>query len=317
MQINQERHGVIDWLEEQFKSTSQKQLENELYPLIIFLNKYNPSSSSIPATGISKGDLPRIKEQALQLASESTDLLRKRKVQEAWALYYEAELLEYRLLTDEQLKDKAKKILFQDTGELDDSEKQCVQSFLGTSDNKGNWSLKDPPPNTEEIIEARSVVQNHYNGRYYHLSLALTQLSILAAVALVASVLIIALTHLVPTSVSSSGSVQFSRGSLSFWFAVGFFGALGGAISGLYGLKDAFAASADMPECIFNKWQTIARPIVGFAAAIAISYFVIAGFVQAANLTVSNDVMFVMAFISGFSERLIIGSVQQHLPSAS
>ena len=116
------------------------------------------------------------------------------------------------------------------------------------------------------------------------------------------------------TSVIASNPSQVSSGHLLFWIIIGFFGAAGGAISGLYGLKQAYSLECGTPERVLNNWITLAKPAVGFAAAIIITTFLIAGFVQAANITMSNYVVYVMAFISGFSERLIIGAVEERLP---
>lgn len=346
---------IPSWLRETFKSTSQKQLECVLIPLEKFLKNYAPPPTS-PTKGTPTPSLSsaQLFQMAKELVDETKKELAEHRIEEAWGSFYEAELLQYQLMQKEELVEQARKILFTDINVLDNDEKKCVQKSIGTSTSSGDWDLKQGDDLTkDEIIGARKVVQNHYNNKYFHLSLSLAQLSILATIALVASLLIIVTTHYVPnniftfdllsagnftatsvtssnfnatnfaasnftaTNITASSSNQISSSNLLFWIAVGLFGALGGAISGIYGLKDAFTSSTDMPESVLNKWLTVARPAVGFAAAVAIAYFLIAGLVQVADITVSNYLLYVMAFISGFSERLIIGSVQQRLPSTS
>jgi hypothetical protein len=99
-----------------------------------------------------------------------------------------------------------------------------------------------------------------------------------------------------------------------FWLNIGLFGAVGGSISGLLGLQQAFSSTNDIPEKVLNKWVTIAKPIIGFAAAVLIAIFIIGGLVQVADIAVSNYLIYAMAFVSGFSERLIIGAVESRLP---
>jgi hypothetical protein len=135
-------------------------------------------------------------------------------------------------------------------------------------------------------------------------------LAILAViVAILTSIVAFTLTMLVPTAVAAVPN------NWVFWVTIGLLGGIGGSISGLLGLKQSFALDSDMPERVLNKWITIAKPIIGFGAAIVIAIFVFAGFVEVANIEVSTYLVFALAFISGFSERLIIGAVASRLPS--
>ena len=95
------------------------------------------------------------------------------------------------------------------------------------------------------------------------------------------------------------------------------FGALGGTISGIHSIKNSYLAGADIPEGVLNTWLTLARPVIGLAAALAITVFVLGGLVNIGEITVGIYLIFAVAFASGFSEKIIIGAVGKATPSSS
>ncbi len=291
-----------NWL----KSTSQKQLELELSPLEEFLTHYIATNSPHP----SKADSVDTAKYAQTLAEKARAKLKNRRVQDAWELFYEAELSQYKLMDRQEIDARAGKILFEDASLLNDGEKKNVRRLIGVASGNGDWKLQDNL-DVDKVVEARRVVQDYYNDKYTCLALTLQQLSILATVAILLSVVIMFTLTGIPGTISTS----ISTTNLLFWFTVGLFGGVGGSISGLLGLQDAFALNNDIPEKVLNKWVTIAKPVIGFSAAVIIAIFVIGGLVQVSNVTISNYVIYAMAFVSGFSERLIIGAVQARLPS--
>jgi hypothetical protein len=280
------------------KTTSQNQLEIELAPLEIFLANYLKT-----ATDPAKVQIAQYSQSLTQAARAQ---LAKRRVQDAWALFYSAELEEYKLMDANEINARAGKILYVDTEVLSDGAKQNVRRLIGVDSGNGDWKLKNPP-NQDDVIEARRTVQSYYNDKYINLGLSMQQLSILATIALILSVLIISTLTKVPNAISVTEWL--------FWLTIGLLGAAGGTISGLLGLQAGFALKGGMPERLLNKWITIAKPIVGFAAAIIIAIFIIGGLVQVADITISNYLIYAMAFVSGFSERLIIGAVTSRLPT--
>ena len=324
------------------KSTSHLQLERVLSPLKIFLESYQSSDPNEVA----------IAEQAKKLAKDSEEKLKEADVQEAWALFYQAELEQYKLLGTKEIDAIAGKILHEQIGMLSDGAQKHVRQLIGIDSQNGDWKLKPSPIDPENVIEARRIVQEYYVDKYTNLGLALKQLAILATIAVIASLSIIAVMLAVPgnsfafdhfsatnftaaevtstnfnatnfaatnfnaTDIIASNASQVSSTHLIFWIAIGLFGAIGGAISGLYGIRQAYTLESGTPERVLNNWITLAKPAVGFAAAIIIGVFLIGGLVQAANITMSNYLVYAMAFVSGFSERLIIGAVEERLPSS-
>ena len=286
-----------DWL----KSTSHKQLELELGPLEISLKQYLDSQPTDPAK-------IQYAKDAQAYLEKSKDTLSKRKIQNAWTLYYKAELLQYHIKAKDEVNARAGKILFENTNLLNTGAKQNIRRLIGQDSGNGNWDLKNPV-DIDKVIEARRIVQEYYNTKYTYLDVTMQLLAILAViVAILTSMVAFALT-IVPTAVATAPN------NWVFWVTIGLLGGIGGSISGLLGLKQSFALDSDMPERVLNKWITIAKPILGFGAAIVIAIFVFAGFVEVANIQVSTYLVFALAFISGFSERLIIGAVASRLPS--
>jgi hypothetical protein len=292
---------VPDW--SWLKSTSHKQLELEIGPLEESLTQYlaNPPTTSTP-------DTKQKAKDALAYLTKSKAALSQRQVQNAWSLFYKAELLQYNLKSDDEVAARAGRILFENTRMLSEGSKQNVRKLIGKDSGNGSWDLQSPVVR-ERVIEARRIIQDYYNNKYIYLDVTMQLLSILAVIVAGLSVIVAATLTWVPTTVSAAPS------SLLFWVTIGLLGGIGGAISGLLGLKESFALDSDMPERVLNKWVTIAKPVLGFGAAIVIAIFVFAGFVEVANIQVSTYLIYALAFVSGFSERLIIGAVASRLPA--
>jgi hypothetical protein len=287
-----------NWL----KSTSHKQLELELSPLEGFLQNYISTAppASPPSDGVNTAAF------AISLTQEARAELDNHRVQNAWALFYKAELETYKILDPIEIKGRAGKILFEDTSLLDDNAKQYVRLLIGKDSGNGDWKLQDNL-NTKDVVQARHRIQDYYNDEYTWLGLTMQMLSILAAAAVLLTIAImIALTG-IPNDAPPT--------NLLFWFTIGLFGAVGGSTSGLLGIRDAFTTKSGTPERVLNKWITIAKPVIGFAAAVIITLFIKGGLLTLENITITNYVIYAMAFVSGFSERLIIGAVQARLPS--
>ena len=111
-------------------------------------------------------------------------------------------------------------------------------------------------------------------------------------------------------------SVDISSGDLSFWCSVALFGALGGTVSGIITIKDAFKTKEDIPERVLNGWVTFARPLVGLLVSIAITVFLLSGIFTLLETAVTKYVIFAVAFASGFTERLIVGVVKKAEPKS-
>jgi hypothetical protein len=286
------------------KSTSQKQLELEINPVREYLEHYVKVNAAFKPEETAKLNNFQTAKYAQTLIEKAKDELNNRRVQDAWALFYAAQLEQYKLLNNDEIAAQAGIILYQCAPSLDDGAKQNIRRLISKASQDGKWILKDNP-SLSDVIEARRIVQNYYNEKYTYLGITLEQLSLLAGIVIVLTVGTIFMVTRIPDN--------FANTTVLFWLTIGLFGAIGGSISGLLGLQQAFSSTSDMPQKVLNKWITIAKPIIGFSAAIVIAVFITAGLVKIADIEIGNYLMYGMAFISGFSERLIIGVVEARL----
>jgi hypothetical protein len=85
------------------------------------------------------------------------------------------------------------------------------------------------------------------------------------------------------------------------------FGALGGCFSGVFSISRD-AGEGKIPDQILSSWLTIARPVVGVMAALAMAGFLLSGIVQLGTLTV--PLILAVSFAVGFSERLLVKAME-------
>lgn len=256
-------------------------------------------------------------------------------------------MLYYQVLEDNELKAAASTILSEAEKVLSDSEKENVRRLIGSArPEDGGWQLKDQPPR-ENIIEAKKAIQTHYCDAYTNLGMALRQLAILSLIAfiLIASIIVslsfftdsdfsattfsasnvtagnVKAENFTATDFSSANFTatditvtnQIGYGNMIFLFSVALFGALGGTISAMVAIAQGSRGST--PERLFNSWLTVAKPIVGALAAVAITIFLIGGIVQA--LSITTNYIFAMSIAAGFSERIVLGAIDSQEPSAT
>lgn len=83
-------------------------------------------------------------------------------------------------------------------------------------------------------------------------------------------------------------------------------GMLGGAVSGAYSLLALRPRGEDASRLVAG-WLTMARVVIGGAAALAVFTFLISGLLNLPPLT--PELALSIAFVSGFSERVLTGAV--------
>jgi hypothetical protein len=152
----------------------------------------------------------------------------------------------------------------------------------------------------EYLVEAEKLIHHHDEENNFKANLIQTQSIILSFVSLGLALCIIVLLAFFQISINFN--------NLESLLAVAFFGALGGSISGIYSYKTIdWKNNEERPVQILNKYLTLTKPLVGAAAAIVVLVFVSTGFI---NLETTEAYQYLaIAFVSGFSERLITGAV--------
>jgi hypothetical protein len=261
------------------------------------------------------------------------------EIQQGWSHFYEAELLTYHLMDDRDWKARAKSIFNEAEEVLHPHEKKTVRDLIGKAGAGGAWVVQDEDKlDLKKVMNARRTVQCHYCDAYTKLSMSLKQLRIFSAIAMAVAAIIIVSLVIVPnttavilnvgnSSATSAAAVNVSFNSTAtdaagksiftdytftsfFFLGVALFGALGGTTSGM--ITIAKSSKGDVPERLLNSWLSIAKPVFGAVAALAISVFMLAGLLQSIeglfkpSAAVTTYAIFAISFASGFSERIFL-----------
>jgi hypothetical protein len=153
-----------------------------------------------------------------------------------------------------------------------------------------------------DLLDASRILSEHHENVYRRLDIIRRQFNILAVVAL------LALATWIGFSIYSSKIVESVALSLSAIIL----GTLGACTSGIISLANS-STQERVPEKLLRSWITIARPLVGAISALAIVIFVFEGFFDggSANPESMNTFVHAAAFAAGFSERLLISTVDK------
>ncbi len=264
------------------------------------------------------------------------------ETQQGWNHYYEAELLSFYLMDKEDWKARAKLIFNGSEEALDECEKKAVRDLIGKSGEGGVWVVQNEDKlEKQKVIEARRVVQTHYTDAYTKLNMSLKQLRILAVIAIAVVSIIIFSLVIVPnttavvfnvsnsttgnltspnTITNATGSEAINNSTIAnytfttfFFLGVVLFGALGGTASAM--ITIARSSKGDVPERLLNSWLTLAKPVFGAVAALAVAVFLLAGLLQSIEgilkptAAITTYAVFAISFASGFSERILLRAV--------
>jgi hypothetical protein len=265
------------------------------------------------------------------------------ETQKVWSHYYEAELLSFHLMGEADWKARAKSIFNEAEDALDASEKKTIRDLIGKAGEGGVWVVQDEEKlEKPKVIEARRITQVHYCDAYTKLGMSLKQLRILAAIAIAITAIIMVSLVIVPnttavvfnvgnttesnatvstnvtfnsTATNAAGDSIFANYTFTsfFFLGVALFGALGGTASGM--ITIAKSSKGAIPERLLNSWLTIAKPVFGAVAALAVSVFLLAGLLQSVegllkpSAAITTYAVFAISFASGFSERILLRAV--------
>ena len=142
-------------------------------------------------------------------------------------------------------------------------------------------------------------MQEHFTNRHIKLHTAGFQLGVLTLIALS---LVFPLLILLPNLSSEIG-----LNNVGLLISIVLFGALSGCFSGVFSISRD-AGEGKIPDQILSSWLTIARPVVGVMAALAMAGFLLSGIVQLGTLTV--PLILAVSFAVGFSERLLVKAME-------
>ena len=190
----------------------------------------------------------------------------------------------------EKIEDKVKEI----GKDIKEGFKETVEDVLSV---RGKLK-RDLEPRS--VYFAATILHEHYGNVYQKLNILRRQQGTLLLISLFS--LLIATVFILPNL--ESGIAIFNKLLL---FAVVLFGIMGASVSGTLSIARG-ASSQRIPEQLLSSWITLARPIVGAVAALALFTFVLSGLFQVGE--VSLGLILAVSFASGFSERLLAGAIK-------
>lgn len=191
--------------------------------------------------------------------------------------------------------------LRQEASKLNEHRKQAVLDLVNTVvDDRGE--LTDPdnlPAMREALFKAMDKRDEAAHNQYFRIRLLRDQLWLLALVLgnLIASVWLL------------TALGMLSLGQPALIMGVSVFGALGASLSAALSLT-RLPTTTHIPEQIVFSSVTYMRAMIGAAAALVGYIFLHSGLLNFGN-TLSSESILAVAFISGFSERLIISTVER------
>ena len=233
------------------------------------------------------------------LLNHAQDALEDNRLEEGWKCFNAAQRMAIFGLEEKEIQGTAA-LLRREARKLSEWRKKATYELLGEPDGaKANVSHSD-------VYEAALLRDEHFSNVYYKIGMLqdqLTYLIILLAV-LVFAILLLAYKGLFPLG---EAQVTHDPNMLLSVFLMGLLGANISAIFSLMAARGRFR----IPEAIAAFLVTLMRVSIGGVSALAI-YFLFSSEIYKAvssiRITSSNGFL-TLAFISGFSERLVKGAL--------
>lgn len=253
------------------------------------------------------GDLPPAdswKDAALSLLFKARGALEWGQVDEGWKLLHAARRLEIFGMDPAEVEGFGA-VVRVEAGKLNLWRRKAIEELIGSAE-------KVRPP-VANIARAALLRDEHYNNQAYKDQLIRTQNLSLAAilVAVIAGIMVLLYKRLLFLGPEPAPA------TFSTLAAVMLFGNLGGTISAMLRASDSMAAAARIPELTSANRVTFMRILMGGASAVVI-YLALQSqltglFNQDFARTMTElkpQTTYVVAFVAGFSERLVLRAVE-------
>lgn len=256
------------------------------------------------------GSVPAWGEQAGTLVNLAYEQMKRGKLDQAWKSLHASMRLSIFGMTETELNDLAKRVR-QEAGNLNEWRKAAVHRLLGEFEQPG----RQVPASTLYI--AAEIRDEHFHNIYYKNRLTKTVINtLLLLLTVTVSCIFIYMAYI--TYVFPVPLISFPNGTrllqtMPVLTGAMLFGLFGGVMSSLFRVRRT-SDSLKNPELISTYFFTTIRVFTGGAAAIAIFFFLESEFydliIPALELQPSTGfTYFVLSFLCGFSERLLMRAV--------
>jgi hypothetical protein len=253
------------------------------------------------------------------LLKKSACALKKNDVAKGWKAFSAAHRIEtyiyYRLteLTEREeskefatgwLQAKAVSVYTEGNQKLRRWRKKTIKSLLSEKN-----QLK---PITEigssDLTQSERILSEHHSNVYHRLGIIRSQFSCLLITA------VIAIVGWVILLILKGPPIKIDVYDLTLNIQTIIFGVLGACVSGILTLANS-STRQHIPEKLLNSWVTFARPLVGLVSALAVVNFTLIGILDFGEE--SLGLYLAAAFIAGFSERLLIKTIESIVGKAN
>lgn len=242
--------------------------------------------------------------KALKLCEAARKNLEAIRIDEGWKLLHEAKRLEvysnenFRRATIIQLREEA--------GKLKAWRSETIYKIIGFKEDKE----RTDKVSSEELEKALQIRDEHYHTLYYTNRLTRGQYNWLFFI-----LVLLILLGLWYVSCSGITTVtKMNEMTVVNFLGILLFGLLGATTSSIFHFRNS-QSSARVPEILSNNSITMSRIFVGAGFSVFIFVFLnseIAQAIDVFNFKIENSyAFFTIAFVSGFSERLALNSIQK------
>lgn len=163
------------------------------------------------------------------------------------------------------------------------------------------------------MIEAKRLLDEHYDNVYQRLAILRTRLTVLCCLGLAFLILWFVVTPPVPLIMTTDGRtdafVALSNTPAKFWFTVVLAGILGSLISAFTSAIGTNPKQSNIPAELSTQTITAARLVVAALSAIAITLFLNSGILSFEQQNYA--LLIAVAVVSGFSDRLLLSAIER------
>lgn len=250
------------------------------------------------------GDLPfkcNWDQHALHLLAQAAHAANQRNADLGWRLLKAANRFRFYGMDETAIKHQAAAVLreiIDDRKGVNKWRKETIQAML-----QNNQGEMNQPLNVEAVIEARRILDEHYDNDYAKLAILRDRLNLFNTVSLALIVGWLAVAPLLPLLAPRVGGPRL------LWLCVILAGILGAVISGFTASFSGDSRRSRIPSEIAMTTITIARFFTAAVSSIAITIFLVSGILS----FVSPDFPLVLAvaIVAGFSDRLLLGAIDR------
>ncbi|MEN8115993.1 MAG: hypothetical protein ABFS16_03385 [Bacteroidota bacterium] len=242
--------------------------------------------------------------KALTLCETASERLKEVRIDEGWKLLHAAERMEVYCCEEKR---KATIIqLREEAGKLNEWRKNSILKIIGISDEENKQ--KDISP--QQLEMALQIRDDYYHTLYYTNRLTRGQFNWLFFVLGVLIFLILMFVN----SNKLSEMDEMSKLNFTNLYSILLFGLLGATTSSIFRFRNSQSTSR-IPEILSNNSITMSRIFVG--AGFSVFIFVLLNSEIAKSVELFKFEMnhcyefFTIAFVSGFSERIALNSIQK------